>query len=218
LSFCAFHGLSQSNNAIIGIYGGGGVATSNNYDVAIAGGLNIEKGIFYRTFLGLNLFYQQYSILFDNEANSSTGHNGQAGVMLYNKSSYIFLAPKFSVGIRNSQNVKFYCTAGVGYNMSGTETLQKWDFRYGSAPGSYDSTINTTPNINKLVFRAGIGLTEYLKMRGKWWLTFTEDFGFLLTNLSSTANPGDPSRTSYSPHNLNPAILSLQIGFAHTKY
>ena len=216
-SFCAFAGFGQSKNAIIGIYGGAGVATSDNYNAAISGGIDFEKGIFYRSFLGVDLFYQGYGLAYDNEANGAKNGSGAAGVAILNTSGYVFLAPKFSVGMRETQNVKFYLTAGVGYNMSGTETMRKWDFRNG-ASGNFDSTLNTTPDINKLLFRVGIGITEFIKMRGKWWFTLTEDLGFLTNNISTLANADNPSRTEFSPRNLSPAIFSLQIGFAHTKY
>jgi hypothetical protein len=217
-SFCAFSAFSQSKNGIIGIYGGGGLATSDNYNVAISGGLDFQKGVFYRSFLGFDLFYQQYGLSYDNEANGAKNGSGSAGVSILNKSGYIFFAPKFSVGMRETQNVKLYITAGVGYNMSGTETLRKWEYRYTNTSGNYDSTIDATPDINKLLFRIGIGMTEYIKMRGKWWFTLTEDLGFITSNLSTLANTDNPNRTEFSPHNLSPAIFSLQIGFAHTKY
>lgn len=210
--------FSQGTNKIIGFYGGGGLATSNNYDVAISGGITYDKGLFSRTFLGVNIFYQGYALAFDNEAGSNKLGKGQAGVTVFNKSAYVFLAPQISIGIRETQNLKFYANAGIGYNMSGTETYRKWDYRYGSLPGNYDSTINTTANINKMLYRVGFGMEEYLSLGNRWFMCLKEDFGFIVNNLSTSGDVDNPNRTVYSPHSLNPGYISIQLGFSHTKY
>jgi len=213
-----FRGYSQEgSNTIIGIYGGGGLASSTNYNVALSGGLDFDKGIFYRTGIGFDLFYQQYDLLYDNEAYGVKNGTGEAGVTLLNKSSYIFLAPKLTHSIGRNQLMKLYVNVGVGFNMGGTETMRKWNDLNGAAGGNYDSIINTSANINKMLFRLGVGLKEYIHMRGKWWFSITEDCGFLTENLSKTADEDDPSRTVYSPNSLHPAYFSLQIGFSHSK-
>jgi len=170
-----------------------------------------------RTFLGVDIFYQGYAVSYDNEAGSAKFGQGQAGVNIFNKSAYVFFSPKLSIGIRKEQNIKFYTTAGIGYNMSGTETMRKWDNRYGTLPGNYDSTIVTTANINKMLVRVGFGLEEYLSVGNRWFLCFREDFGFISNSLSTTSDSDNPSRTPYSPHSLNPGYVSIQIGFSHTK-
>lgn len=213
----------DASNTIIGIFGGGGLATKNNYDVALSGGLDFNKGVAYRTGIGFSIFYQQISIYYNNEGHGEKDVSGNAGATVFNQSGYVFFAPKFFHSLGRERLCKFYLDGGVGYLMSGNETLHKWDKTYGnapygSAPYNYDSVINTTPNIKQLVGRIGIGFTEYLHMGGRWWMTLTEDMGFLMTSVSTTSDADNPSRTYYTPHNLSPGYISFQIGIAHTKY
>ncbi len=86
--------------------------------------------------------------------------------------------------------------------MSGSEKFRKWDHSHGSAPGDYDSTMATDANINSMLIRIGVGLTEYIHLgHGKWWFTITEDGGFLGNSLSKTgdADITTPSRTRVQP-------------------
>jgi hypothetical protein len=210
-------GFAQTGN-IFSFYGGAGFGLSNNYNSGISGGFEYLKGIFDRTALGATVFYQGYSLYYDNEAYGAKGGIGNAGVTILNQSAYVFFCPKITHDIGKSGLIKYYFDAGVGYNMGGTETMRKWDRSVGSAVGIYDSTIATSPNITKLVMRVGVGLTEYLKLGNRWWFTFTEDFGFVPQNISSTVSVTDPERTQYTPHRMTADYFSLQIGFSHTKY
>ncbi len=223
LSFLSFPGFSQS---FIGVYGGGGCATANNYDIAPTGGIELlfrgHKGG--RMYIGADLFYQGYSLWADNEANSAKHGTGTAGTIDRVLASYVFLAPKFSYGLGKSRNVKIFFDAGVGYNINGFDSLRKWDHgyytngyytTYNSGIGQYDSSLDKTSNINKLVFRLGFGMTEYLHMGKRWYLTFTEDFGFLTTNLTTTGTVSDGSRTAFSRNGLKPGYVSFMIGLSH---
>ncbi len=227
LCFIALQGFSQAT--IYGVYGGIGCATSNNYDVAPSGGLELlfsgQRGG--RMFIGADLFYQGYSQWADNEANSATHGTGTAGNIERFLGSYVFLTPKFSYGLGKKQSVKIFFDIGVGYNIQGFDSVRKWDHgyytngyytTYTAGVGQYDSSLDKTSNINKLQFRLGVGATEYLSMGPHWRLTFTEDFGFLTTNLSSTGTPTDGSRTQYSHGGLRPGYISLMVGFSHHKF
>jgi hypothetical protein len=216
VSLFAMQGFAQKGS-LFSFYGGAGLALTNNYDAGISGGIEYLKGIFDRTAFGATIFYQGYNTYEDNEQYAAKNGVGNAGVTILNKSSYIFFAPKIIHDIGRSGLIKYYFDAGVGYSMSGTETMRKWDRSVGGAYGIYDSTIDTSPNITKLVMRIGFGLTEYMKLGGKWWFTFTEDFGFVPQNISSTVSTTDPERTIYTPHTMKPGYISLQIGFSHSK-
>jgi hypothetical protein len=213
---CIVTGASAQTNSFIGVYGGGGLAATHNYDVALSGGFEFMKGLFNRTWLGVTAFYQSYGMIYDNEANGLKNGTGSAGVTVLNKSAYIFLAPKLTHDVGRNGFLKFYVNGGVGFNMGGTETMRKWDNTYGSSTGNYDSLLTTTTNINKMVVRFGLGFTENINMGKKWWFTVTEDFGFLPSSLSKTSDVNYVSRTSYSPSKLGPAYFSLQIGVGHT--
>ena len=217
LSFFAIKSIAQTGN-LIGFYGGAGLALSHNYDAGTTGGFEYLKGIFARTAFGATVFYQGYAVYYDNEAYSAKHGSGNAGVTILNRSSYIFLCPKITHDIGKSGLLKYYFDAGVGFKMSGTETMRKWDFSHGAAVGNYDSTeIDTSPNINSMVIRVGVGLQQYLKLGNRWWFTFTEDFGFLPKSISSTSDVGNPERTQYTPHNMNPGYVSLHLGISHSK-
>ena len=226
LSFLSVQGFSQG---IIGVYGGGGCATSNNYDIAPSGGLELLMGHNKHMRIGTDLFYQGYSLYADNEANSSQHGTGVAGTIDRFAASYVFLTPKFSYGLGEMkddklQKVRLYFDVGIGYNIKGFDSLRKWDHgyyangyytTYNSGIGQYDSSMDKTSNINKMVFRLGFGATEYLAMGGRWYLTITEDFGFLTTNLTTTGSVADPSRTQFSRSGLRPGYVSIHIGLSH---
>lgn len=224
LSFLAFSGYAQNaqKNMIWGLYGGAGASTVYNYDVGVNGGFDFIKDIGYKTWLGATLFYQGYAFLYDREDHYVNNGGGNAGVTILNKSSYIFIAPEIAHDFGKKGFLKGYINAGVGFKMSGTETMRKWDYSYGNsfvpASANYDSLINTSNNINSMVLRMGVGLVEYLHLNNHWWFTIREDCGFLGSTLSKTSNADDPSRTQYSPNGkLNPNYFSLQIGISHTK-
>jgi len=218
LAFSASFAMAQKNFDI-GFFAGAGASTVYNYDVGMTGGLDMIKAIGNNTWLGGTLFYQGYAFLYDREAYSVNNGAGNAGVTILNKSSYIFIAPKLAHDFGRRGFLKGYLNVGAGFKMSGTETMRKWDYSYGTATASYDSTINTSKNINSMVLRMGVGLTEYLHLGKHWWFTITEDCGFLANTLSKTSNVDDPSRTQYSPNGkLNPNYFSLMIGITHSRF
>ena len=113
---------------------------------------------------------------------------------------------------------------GVGYNVGGYDSLRKWDYSYSTNTsstngtgtlGQYDSVIGKSKNITKMMFRVGLGLTEYAAMGEHWRFTFTEDFGFLTKTLTTTGTITDPSRTKYSTNGLQPGYISFMIGISH---
>lgn len=218
LSITAFRGYTQRNN-IVGIFAGGGIATSSNYDVALSGGLDIARGLRYRSFVGLEVFYQQFSLLYDNEANGAKNATGVAGEILRHNSAYVFIAPKFRYCAGRHQNVHFYFNAGIGMNMGGYDSLRR--FSNIATPNGYiraDTTIDQTENINTMVMRIGVGCTQYLQLGRHLRFTFTQDFGFLPGSLTKTSDYSDVSRSTYSPGKLNPTYISLRIGISRTRF
>ena len=216
LSFLSIPGFSQSNT-FIGLYGGVGCATANNYDVAPSVGFEFVKGISYRSGLGVDLFYQTYSLYYDNEENSAKHGTGLAGVIDRNATSYVFLAPKIRVGLGPNQRNKVFFDIGIGFKVGGFDSLRKWDHSYNAnGVGNYDSSLNLSKNINSMMLRIGLGFTQYLHLSRHWHFTITEDFGFLPTSLSKTSDQNTPGRTEYFPQKLNPCYISLQIGLCHS--
>lgn len=214
---CALTGFSQKKT-YIGLYGGGGLATRYNYDVSISGGLDFVKAGTGHFGFGFSLFYQSFGIAYDNEAYGAKRGVGNAGAIVLNKSAYVFLAPKFDIGLGKKKDIHFYVNAGPGFNMGGTEVMRKWDRSFGAGLGNYDSTIVTTANINKMVVRVAFGFTQHLYTSKHWRFSVTEDFGFVAQSLSTTSDYNNPSRTNYTPRSLNPSCISLIIGITHVGF
>ncbi len=204
----------------IDIYGGAGIAKTNNYDVGISGGIDFYKGIAKGIEFGGTVLYQGYSLYYDRETQLLKNGEGYEGVTVRNKSNYVFLCPKLNYFLDHKGQIYAYVTAGAGFNMGGTETLHKWDNSHNTpltANQNFDSTINTSSNITKMLFRFSFGLSEYFYYGKRLHFLFRQDVGFLSTNLSSTANADNPSRTAYSPNNLSPVYFSFQIGIMYYK-
>jgi len=207
----------------IGLYGGGGLATSNNYDVGISGGLDFETSVLNQTILGATVFLQGYSLFYDNEANSAKHGQGIEGLTLRHSSKYVFFCPQLKYHLFHKLNFISWVNvnAGVGMKMSGFDSLHKWNHRFDSTSvGHYDSSIDASKNLTSMVARVGVGLVQDIYLgRGNWWFSFKEDFGFLLTGLTKTGdiNTNNPARTQYSPEKLNPGYVSLQIGITYIK-
>jgi hypothetical protein len=215
LPLFTFAGHAQ--NTLFGFFGGAGTSLNYNYDLGTAAGVTFLKQGKGRSAIGADLFFQSYGILYDNEQYSAKDGNGNAGVTILNKTSYIFVTPKFAVFLGKKNLVDGYISFGAGFKMSGKETMRKWDKNPGIVKSAYDSTLDTSPNINSMVLRVGAGLSEHLRMGKKWCFSFTEDFGFIPSSLTKTTDVHDKSRTEYSPAGkLNPFYISLFIGITHT--
>jgi hypothetical protein len=220
LSCFAVPGFSQEGtNTIFGLYGGAGMATSNNYNVAPSVGFSFIKGIHTRGFLGADLFYQTFSLYYDNEAHGATHGAGTAGAIVRNASSYVFITPKLEYGFGRYQHVHIYGSVGAGFKVGGYDSLRKFDHSYSSTgnPNNYDSSLDQSKNMNSLLLRFSVGVKEYFSLGAHWRFTLTEDFGFIGSSLTKD-DLTNPSRTPYTPRSLSPGYISLQIGIAHTKY
>ncbi len=242
LCFIAVDGFSQKKvfpgdidyiymPTFIGLYGGAGLATSNNYDVAPSLGLFFEKSSKTRSRVGAQLFYQQFSLYSDNEMNSEKHMQGEAGEIFRHLSSYIFIAPNYSYMAVNKLNfiMDISVNAGAGFKISGFDSVKKWDHgyylngyytAYNSGIGQYDSVIDASKNINSLLIRVGLTVSQYMHLGGgNWWFCLKEDFGFLANTLTKTGdvNVESPARTPYTPTNLKPGYISLQVGITHIK-
>lgn len=218
LSLSVFEGYAQKNT-IIGLFGGGGIATANNYDVALSGGLDYAKGVSVRSLIGVEVLYQQFSLLYDNEANGARHATGIAGEITRHTSAYVFLAPKFRYCAGRHQNIHFYANAGIGMNMGGYDSVRK--FNTISTPNGFvrtDTTFDMSENINSTVFRIGVGCTQYLVLGPHWRFTVTEDVGFIPASLSTTSDYSDATRSIYSPNRINPTYVSIRLGISYTRF
>ncbi len=197
----SFSGFSAT---FIQLWGGAGVATRHNYDAGISAGLSFFKGMPYRVNIGASLFLQQYNLYYDRE-------NAQlVGGSLRHNSTYAFFSPVIDLRIGKYGNTHFYLTGGAGFNMNAVDTLHKWD-RQGAT--TYDSTIGKPENINKMVFRLGMGLSEYFNVSQKFYMNITEDVGFMATKLSEINDPADAKINNNVGQIFRPTYISIRIGF-----
>lgn len=185
-------------------WGGAGVATKYNYDAGISTGISFFKGFPYRVNVGASVFLQQYNLYYDKENSQLVG-----GSIRHN-SSYAFVSPVIDLRIGKYGNTHFYLTAGAGFNMNAVDTLHKWD-RQGAV--TYDSTIGKPENINKMVVRLGMGLSEYFPISQKFYMNITEDVGFLANKLSETNDPSDAKINNNVGQIFRPTYISIRIGF-----
>ncbi len=218
LSILTLSGYSQ-RNTIFGLSAGGGCAVSNNYNIGLSGGVDYAKGFTARTFLGAEIFYQQYSLLYDREANSARGALGVSGEIIRHKSAYAFFAPKFRFCAGRYHHTHFYANAGIGLKTGGYDSVRRFSSVYTTAGYMRtDTTLDMSSNINGMVMRIGVGWTQYMPIGNHWRFTFTTDLGFLPGSLTKSGSYEDVTRTVYSPAKLNPAYVSVRIGIAHTRF
>jgi hypothetical protein len=209
---------AQQRSFDFSIFGGAGLATQYNKNVATSGGIDFWWGKAQGGSIGLSLSYNTFSIDYDKETPTIDYVGGYSGVELQHQSSFAFVSPQFVYDLNRRGTLEAYLNVGYGYMISGTETLHKWEKgnNYPLLPvPNYDSTITTTGNIRKSAYRVGTGLMEYAYLKGKWFFSFRQDFGFLITDLSTSADVTNPNRTTNSPNRLAPIYCSFQVGITH---
>ncbi len=201
----------------VGLKAGGGLALKYNYDVSAAADLEIYYPVKQFMF-GVNFEYQMMGLRYQKTSPDAPFHDGYSGYSLINQSSYGFATPEIllSFGPANEPRMfDVYIDGGVGNLISGKETIRKWDNTYNyplNAVNNYDSTINTSKNINSMLFRYGFGLTEHVSCSHQMTFTFTEDFSFIPGSISTTTNPGDPHRNAYAPNTIAPNYFTFKVG------
>lgn len=202
-------GYTGFSTTFFQLWGGAGIATRYNYDAGLSAGMTIFKGLPYRVNVGASVFLQQYNLYYDKE------NTQLVGASIRHSSSYVFLSPMIDLRMGKTGNTHFYLTAGPGFNMSAVDTLHKWD-RQGAI--TYDSTIGKPENINKMVVRLGMGLSEYFNISRKFYMNITEDVGFMATKLSETNDVTNTKLNNNVGRLFRPTYISIRIGFGWKFY
>ncbi len=201
--FLTLISLNGFSNSFFNIWGGAGLATRYNYDMGFSGGFTYIKAATWRLGLGASVFYQQYNLYYDRENSQLIGSS------IRHNSSYAFVSPVLDLHLGRRGNTHFYVTAGAGFNMGAADSLHKW------AKGgyvNYDSTIGKAENINKMVFRFGMGLVEYFSINRRYFISVNEDFGYLSDVLSKTNNPTDAMLNRNVNQLYTPTYISVRLG------
>ncbi len=194
------------SNSFIYLWGGEGISTHNNYNLGMSAGLTYDHALFYRMAFGASVFMQNYNLYYNKE------EGGINGVTDRHKSNYAFLSPEFNFHLGKTGRVHVYLTGGVGFNIGCTDTLHKWAAPTALSPG-YDSVIDKSANINKMVSRFAFGATEHFYISKHIGMSFTEDFAYLPSLLSTTTEPTDRVFNNNVRQIFRPAYISLRIGF-----
>ena len=127
LTFLIISAISGHSQTVFGFFGGAGASVNYNYDVGLTGGITFIKEGTGKTGIGADLFYQSIPLNYDKEAYGQKNGTGNAGMMIMDKNSYIFLAPKINHIFGRLGTYEAYLTVGAGFKMAGTETMRKWD-------------------------------------------------------------------------------------------
>ena len=196
-------------NSFTYLWGGAGLASHNNYDCGTSAGLSYYHAILgYRVGLGASVFMQQYNLYYDQQQKDAD----VTGATIRHNSRYVFLSPELNFHMGNKGTTHFYITAGVGFNVGVVDTMHKWAPSTVSSPG-YDSMVDKSANINKMVSRVAIGLTEHFGIRKHIGVAITEDLAFLPGRLSSTTEPNNPVLNDNLNQLFKPTYFTLRIGF-----
>ena len=140
-------------------------------------------------YAGGSLFLQRYSFLYDMKVDRANVNYGDV-ISIRQKSSYLFFSPKIDYGIGYRKRVHINLSGGVGVIMSG----RQWSNEYVpflSAPsgniGSDTSAVNTSYNIPRIIYRAGLGVSERIPTYGLLNIMLTLEFSYLPSNLNNTS-------------------------------
>ncbi len=156
-----------------------------------------------RIYLGGELAIQKYS--FTYEAGLSAPAYSDI-ISVSQKSYYMFVSPKFDLGIGYHKHVHFTFSAGAGLLMGGYQNTDQhtplW-VTNGVGVGADTMTTETTRYMRNFLYRIGGGITERIPTHGYWSITLSQDFSFL------------PTRLNNGGANLNTSYFCFTVGIMH---
>ncbi|MFI5196376.1 MAG: hypothetical protein ACHQD8_04740 [Chitinophagales bacterium] len=156
-------------------------------------------------YAGGSLFLQRYSFLYDMKVDPAHV-NYYDIISIRQKSSYLFFSPKIDFGIGYRKYVHISLSGGIGVIMAG----KQWSNEYapllataGGNIGADTSAVNTSYNIPRVIYRAGLGVSERIPTYGFFNVMLSLEFSYLPANLNNT-----------SP-NFYTNYLSFTVGLMH---
>ena len=175
-------GIYSYSQGMIGLQGGIGQTTSDqtNFHAKTPATFGVQylKIITPDISFGCSVFYEHYSLIYNNNDNSFQG-------TIIQDCAYLFLTPRIDIGIDHKQYVHWFLSLGPGILVSGSQTTSYG--YYTNSGGNFNYTYesnNTSDKINHFVFRIGTGITEHIRITKELHITFSEEFGFLPTAIS----------------------------------
>lgn len=203
--------MSSFANSFTTLWTGAGITKNNNYGAGMQYGLGYYKAVRYGIGVGAQLFYQKYDLYYDDQAYKSVG-----GTMRYT-GNYVYLAPQFVTHVVHSGSTQAYVNLGIGYNVGGYDSMYKWSHTSWEDPTlNYDSLIDNSKYMQKMVVRIGFGFIHYYNISGRILLTITEDIGFLPKRMSSVTAPGNNGELANAMNSYyKPLYYTLKLGLTY---
>ena len=202
--------LTGSANSFTGLWGGIGLAKTNNYGLSNCAGLTYYYGISYGIGIGANVLYQKYNMYYSDQANAVNGTTVRLD------GAYAFVSPMFVFHVVRSGQTQAYVGAGVGYSVGTTDSVHKWSHtEWSSAHGKYDSMIDGSKTLKKMAYRIGFGMTHYYGLGGNWRLAITEDVGILPAGLGSYEEAGNQKLNSDMVKFFKPVMFTIRLGITY---
>ncbi len=179
ITFLLLCSVLSRSQVRFGAYVAGGITTSSVQDVTPSFGIECMKAVDRNVYAGLSMICERYSIIsnYSKESAYTMGFHRTRE----QKSTYLFVAPKIDGGIgQNKQRIHLLLSLGVGYLLGGSQLTIDQGSLVASKNARYSlDTFNTSGNINKMVFRMGMGVSEHLGLSRNWELVFTQEAGLL---------------------------------------
>jgi len=199
--------LCSTNVYSQGIYGfeaGAGTVSSygNYYTPTIEAGY--LKMLFPHVLVGGAIDWRYFSFYYYDPLQQYADPNFGNILTVNHHSAYLFLSPMLDISIGENQYIHLNCSIGPGFYLYGGEATDYVSYSYAGIP-QYN-TINTSKNINRVIYQYSVGLSEYIPTRGYWSIKLSQQYSMLGRNLNTDWGIAPPLRTDY---------MSFTIGISH---
>jgi hypothetical protein len=187
-----------------------GLTKSKDDGVSFSHGITWYKGVANGVGIGFTGFYQKMGRYYGDQENAAVG-----ATMRFS-GSYAFIAPMVVSHLTHKGQIQAYVNAGIGYKINAYDSIHQWSKVSWAPGGLYDNKIDASENLKSLIYRIGIGFTEYYYLKGNWRITVTEDFGILPAPISKTdANYHNEGINNITHQFFKPTYFSLTVGITY---
>ena len=157
-------------------------------------------------YLGGDLDLQRYSFLDNLKPDPNNLYYGEI-ISMREKSSYLFFSPKidFSIGYRKYVHINL--SGGIGVAMASGQWRNEYSPVLSTASGNIGAdtaAVNSSYNVPKVIYRAGLGVSERIPTRQYFNIMLSQEFSYLPANLNRGDGP-----------NLFTNYFSFTVGIMH---
>lgn len=202
-------GAMAQANSFSTAWNGYGITGKYNYDMGQSFGTTYYRGVAYGVGVGSDVFVQNYNLIYDKDEGKPFG------ATVRHSSTYSFASPMTIIHLTKKGSSQIYVNAGLGYLVSGYDSVRKWNSLSYRKEGIYDSLVDRSSNLNQSVYRLGFGVTTYFTIANYLKLSITEDIGFLTSGLSKTTEASSVGFTNSAAKFFKPTYFSIRIGITY---